>query len=51
MEVFGLLGFSLGSTAFTFAIIGWTQTAKLQKELIELKQELVEAGVKIKQDT
>ncbi len=51
MDAMSIIGFTFGTTAFTFAIIGWGQIAKLQKEVTDLKQDLVRAGVPIdKQD-
>ena len=45
MEAFGILGFTLGSTGMTFAIIAWGQIASLKKEVEALKQSLEDAGV------
>jgi hypothetical protein len=45
MEVLGILGFALGSTGMTFAIIAWGQLASLKKELADLKTSLEDSGV------
>lgn len=45
MEVFGIMGFTLGSAAMTFAIIAWGQIASLKKEVEDLKKSLEDSGV------
>ncbi len=45
MEVFGILGFTIGGSAMTFAIIAWSQIASVKKELDELKKSLETSGV------
>ena len=45
METFGILGFTLGSTGMTFAIIAWAQIASLKKEFDDLKKSLRDSGV------
>ncbi len=45
MDTFGVLGFTLGSTAFTFSIVAWAQISSLQKEVRDLKKSLDDAGV------
>ena len=44
METFGIMGFTFGMTAMSFAIIGWTQIANLKKEVNDLKQQLQDNG-------
>jgi hypothetical protein len=51
MDVFGLLGFSIGSAAFTFSILSWLQVANLRKELDDLKTTLgISAGTSDSRD-
>ena len=45
MEAFGILGFTLGSTGMTFAIIAWGQIAGLKKQFEDLKKSLEDSGV------
>lgn len=45
MEAFGLIGFVLGSSGMTFAIIAWGQIAALRKDVDDLKQRLAEGGI------
>ncbi len=45
MDVFGILGFTLGSAGVTFAIIAWGQIASLNKEFEDLKKSLEDSGV------
>ena len=42
--VFGLMGFCLGSTGVSFAIISWGQIASLRKELEAVKKRLEDSG-------
>lgn len=44
MEVFGLMGFTIGGGAMAFAIIAWGQIASLRKEFEELRNSLEESG-------
>lgn len=48
MEVFGLIGMSLGSMGFIFGMMGVkaiNQVAQLRKEHEALEKKLIEAGV------
>ena len=45
MDTFGILGFVFGSTGMTFGIISWSHIASLNKDLVDLKQRLVDSGV------
>ena len=43
--VFGLMGFCLGSTGVSFAIISWGQITSLRKEFESMKKRLEDSGV------
>ena len=43
--VFGLMGFCLGLSGVSFAIISWGQIASLRKEFEAMKKRLEDSGV------
>jgi hypothetical protein len=45
MEAFGVIGMSMGSTGFVFALIAFANLGAVKKELDDLKQTLRDAGV------
>ena len=45
MEAFGVMGMSLGSAGFTFALIAMNQANCVKKELRELKKKLEDSGI------
>ena len=45
MEVFGIIGMSMGSMGFIFALSAINQAASCKKELEELKTELRNLGM------
>jgi hypothetical protein len=45
MEVFGIIGMSMGTMGFIFGITGMNQVTQLRKEHEDLKGKLKESGV------
>ena len=42
MEVFGIMGFCLGSMGMTFEIVAFAQIQELKKQIEKLEQEITE---------
>lgn len=45
MEVFGLIGMSMGTMGFIFGVMAFTTLTQLRKEHDALKKQLEESGV------